>query len=195
VEQTHTSPQPGAIAEPDYLTSETFDAFVRDRAASLIRFGYTLTGNQHDAADLVQESLIRMGAAWHRVRGKGDPEAYVRTTMARLHISWWRRRRRERLVDAVPERAYTDEGLSRLDAHGDLWQALGDLPPRQRAVLVLRYYELHTDDEIATILGISRSTVRSNAFRALKRLRARWPSGSADGGPALTDRRNGEHDA
>jgi RNA polymerase sigma-70 factor (sigma-E family) len=187
VEQTDRQVQPGV--ESGYLASESFDTFVRQRAVSLIRFGYTLTGNQHDAADLVQESLIRMGAAWPRIRRKGDPEGYVRTTMARLHISWWRRRRRERLVGAVPELGYTDEGLNRLDAHGDLWQALCDLAPRQRAVLVLRYYEAHTDEEIATILGISRSAVRSTAFRGLQRLRDGWPPGPAPSAEPYTIRR------
>ncbi|MGH3735442.1 MAG: sigma-70 family RNA polymerase sigma factor [Micromonosporaceae bacterium] len=94
--------------------------------------------------------------------------------MARLHVSIWRRRRRERLVDAVPDRGYTDQRFEA--AHGDagLWQALATLPRRQRAVLVLRYYEGLSDAEIATHLGISTGTVRSQASRALGKLRAGW---------------------
>jgi RNA polymerase sigma-70 factor (sigma-E family) len=171
-------------------SSEDFEEFVRARTPSLFRFGFALTGSQHDGADLVQEALIRLGAAWPRVRRRHNPEGYVRTTMVRLHISIWRRRRRERLVDAVPDRGYTDAGLLDIDARGDLWQALAALPPRQRAVLVLRYYENWTDDEIASMLGVSRGTVRSQAFRALERLRSGSVSepGRPGGGPAGPER-------
>jgi len=149
-----------------------FEAFVRDRSAALLRYGYVLSGNPHDAADLTQEALARLGQSWSRVRNRGDPEGYVRVTMARLHISWWRRRRRERLVDTVPERQYTEHGFERADRDGGLWPAIAALPPRQRVVLLLRYYEQRTDDEIAALLGIARGTVRSQAARGLDKLRA-----------------------
>jgi RNA polymerase sigma-70 factor (sigma-E family) len=152
----------------------SFDAFMRARAPSLMRYGYALTGNWHDAADLVQEALARVGARWARVHGRGNPEQYVRTTMARLHVSWWRRRRREWLVGSVPERPYVDSALARADVRGELWQALSALPARQRAVLVLRYYEHCSDAEISSVLGISRGTVRSQASRGLDRLRGSW---------------------
>lgn len=152
------------------------ESFVRDRAAGLLRYGFVLTGNGHDAADLLQEALVRVGAAWDRVAERGDPEAYVRTTMARLHVSRWRRLRRERLVDRVPENSYRDTGLDRIDGDIGLWQALTALPPRQRAVLVLRYYEQHSDEEIAAMLRITRGTVRSQAARGLDKLRAGWPA-------------------
>jgi RNA polymerase sigma-70 factor (sigma-E family) len=153
---------------------KAFEDFVRARSAALVRYGYVLAGNPHDAADLAQEALARLGSAWVRVRHKGNPEGYVRTTMARLHISRWRRLRRERLVGVPPDGGYADAGLARVEGDGGLWQALGALPRRQRAVLVLRYYEHHTDEEIATLLGISRGTVRSQAARALDKLRASW---------------------
>jgi RNA polymerase sigma-70 factor (sigma-E family) len=158
---------------------ESFEAFVRARATGLLRYGYALTGSQHDAADLVQEALARLGTAWSRVQRKGDPEGYVRVTMARLHVSWWRRRRRERLVGSVPERGYTDEAFAGIDARSGLWQALATLPPRQRAVLVLRYYEHCPDDEIGAVLGISRGTVRSTAWRGLAKLRTAWTPAAA----------------
>jgi RNA polymerase sigma-70 factor (sigma-E family) len=161
------------------LEWEDFDAFVRARTMGLLRYGYALTGSQHDAADLVQEALARLGVAWNRVRNKSDPEGYVRTTMARLHVSWWRRRRRERLVDTVPDVPYTDSGLTGIDGQQGLWQALATLPARQRAVLVLRYYEQRSDEEIAEVLGVSRGTVRSQAFRGLEKLRERCTAGSA----------------
>jgi RNA polymerase sigma-70 factor (sigma-E family) len=151
--------------------AESFEEFVGARAQALLRYGYVLTGNPHDAADLVQEALIRLRAAWSRVTNKKDPERYVRTTMARLHISIWRGRRRERLVGAVPDTAYTDPGMSQVDGDAGLWDALRTLPRRQRAVLVLRYYESLSDPEIAQVLGISRGTVRSQTSRALDKLR------------------------
>ncbi|MBF9130896.1 SigE family RNA polymerase sigma factor [Plantactinospora sp. S1510] len=156
-----------------------FEDFVRARSEALMRYGYVLTGNPHDAADLTQEALARLGSAWSRVRRRDDPEGYVRTTMARLQISWWRRRRHERLVDEIPEREHLDPGFARADGDGGLWRALAGLPRRQRTVLVLRYYEHRDDEEIARLLGISRGTVRSQAARGLDKLRAAWLPGPA----------------
>lgn len=151
--------------------ADDFESFVRDRMTALLRYGYVLAGNPHDAADLAQEALARLGERWSRVSGRGDPEAYVRTTMARLHISWWRRRRREHPVRALPERGYADAGIAQADGDLGLWRAVAELPTRQRVVLVLRYYEQLTDAEIAQRLGVSRGTVRSQSARALDKLR------------------------
>jgi RNA polymerase sigma-70 factor (sigma-E family) len=155
---------------------QAFADFVRERSPALYRYGYVLTGNAHDADDLVQDALIRLRAAWSRVNRQDDPTGYVRTTMARLHISAWRRRRREWLTPAVPDDAHEDAGLARVTAgdgvNGQVWHLLAMLPPRQRAVLVLRYYEHMTDAEIATALGVSRVTIRSQASRALEKLRS-----------------------
>lgn len=152
----------------------TYEEFVTTRAQSLLRYGYVLTGNPHDAADLLQESLVRLRAAWPRVINKRDPEAYTRTIMTRQHISIWRRRRRESLVSEVPEQVYLERGLDRAERDPKLWASLSALPRRQRTVLVLRYYEDLSDEEIATLLGISRGTVRSQAARALDKLRVDW---------------------
>ncbi|MFC4585986.1 SigE family RNA polymerase sigma factor [Sphaerisporangium corydalis] len=149
-----------------------FEDFAGDRADALLRYGYVLTGNPHDAADLVQEALVRLRGSWPKVRRKQDPEAYVRTTMTRLHINAWRRRRREHLTWDPPEPASADDPFARSDDDAELWELLAALPRRQRAVLVLRYYEDRTDAEIAEILGISRGTVRSQASRALDKLRS-----------------------
>lgn len=148
---------------------DTFDDFVRARGGALFRYGFVLTGNADDAADLVQEALLRLGDAWQRVARKDDPEGYVRTIMARQHVSWWRRRRREHLVAQTPDSAARQD--TRLDEDDGLWAELGELPPKQRAVLVLRYYEDLPDAEIARILGVSAGTVRSQASRALGKLR------------------------
>jgi RNA polymerase sigma-70 factor (sigma-E family) len=149
-----------------------FEQFVAERADALLRYGYVLTGNPHDAADLVQDALVRLRGSWERVRGKQDPERYVRTTMTRLHINAWRVRRREHVTAEPPDRVHTDtvyEGSA-------LWEALLRLPRRQRAVLVLRYYEQWTDAEIADVLAVSRGTVRSQASRALDKLRSDLPA-------------------
>ncbi|MDP9869468.1 MULTISPECIES: SigE family RNA polymerase sigma factor [Streptosporangium] len=147
-----------------------FDDFVAEQADALLRYGYVLTGNPHDAADLVQEALVRLRGAWPKVRRKDSPHSYVRTTMARLHISIWRRHRREHLTGEPPERVHHDAFPP--DEDQGLWEELAVLPRRQRAVLVLRYYEQLTDAEIAEVLGISPGTVRGYASRGLDKLRS-----------------------
>ncbi|GAA3090379.1 SigE family RNA polymerase sigma factor [Streptosporangium carneum] len=154
-----------------------FADFVAERADALLRYGYVLSGNPHDAADLTQEALIRLHRAWSRVRRKHDPESYTRVIMARLHVSVWRLRRRERLDWDLPEEASLDSFPS--DAEQGLWEALEGLPRKQRAVLVLRYYEQLTDTEIAKVLNISRGTVRSHASLGLGKLRSVLPHPTA----------------
>jgi RNA polymerase sigma-70 factor (sigma-E family) len=157
---------------------QAFADFVRDRAGALYRYGYVLTGSAHDADDLVQEALIRLRGAWSRLERTDDPIGYVRTTMVRLHISKWRRKRREWLTAIVPDREVDDAGIARVASAGRregadeaIWALLAELPARQRAVLVLRFYEHLSDAEIADVLGVSRGTIRSQASRALDKLR------------------------
>ncbi|WP_327085036.1 SigE family RNA polymerase sigma factor [Nonomuraea sp. NBC_01738] len=147
-----------------------FVEFVAERADALLRYGYALSGNPHDAADLTQEALIKLHRAWPGVRHKDDPEGYTKAIMARLHISTWRRRRREHLAWDLPEIPLEDVLPS--DADRSLWHALEGLPRKQRAVLVLRFYEQLSDAEIAETLGISRGTVRSHASHGLGKLRS-----------------------
>jgi RNA polymerase sigma-70 factor (sigma-E family) len=147
---------------------EAFDAFARGRMRELLRFAHVLTGDPHRAADLVQDALERTLLSWHRVERKDDPEAYVRRAIVNRHISVWRRTRRERLVAETPEGAYDDQ-RGRDD---ELWAALAALPPRQRAVIVLRFYEDLTEADTAAALGCSVGTVKSQAHKALTRLRA-----------------------
>ncbi|MGV9305090.1 MULTISPECIES: SigE family RNA polymerase sigma factor [unclassified Nonomuraea] len=149
-----------------------FESFVAGRADALTRYAYALTGNPHDAADLVQEALVRLRGSWSRVRRKHDPESYVRVSMTRLHINVWRRRRREHLAWDPPERETADVPSAWADFDSDLWRELAKLPRRQRTVIVLRYYEDRSDEEIAAIMGVSQGTVRSQASRALDKLRS-----------------------
>ncbi|WP_214412590.1 SigE family RNA polymerase sigma factor [Sphaerisporangium fuscum] len=150
-----------------------FAGFVAERGEALLRYGYVLAGNPHDAADLVQEALLKLRAAWPRLRAEENAEKYVRTTMARMHTATWRLRRRELLAWELPEHGYHD-----VLPNGDeqaMWDALAGLPRKQRAVVVLRYYEGLSDEEIASTLGISRGTVRSQVSRALDKLRSAVP--------------------
>jgi RNA polymerase sigma-70 factor (sigma-E family) len=154
-----------------------FGEFVRTSLPTLLRYGHALTGNPHDAADLVQTVLEKLGARWASlVRRKGvEPLAYARRSMANAHVSRWRRHRRERLVADFPDVAGVS-GVDRLE-HEPLWQALRDLPPRQRAVVVLRFYEGLSELEIAATLGISPGTVKSQNSRAMATLRKRLEEG------------------
>jgi RNA polymerase sigma-70 factor (sigma-E family) len=143
-----------------------FEAFARARLPALLRFGYALTGSQDTAADLVQEALVRTGARWSRLARSEDPEGYVRRVMTNTSVSWWRQRRRERLTASPPDRGYEP----RYRDHA-LWAALSSLPPGQRAVLVLRYYEDLTEAQAAARLGCTIGTVKSQSARAMATLR------------------------
>ena len=126
-----------------------------------------LTGAREPAADLVQDALERTGLVWARVVAHGDPEGYVRKAMTNRHVSLWRRSRREHLTSEQPELPHLDPAP--LDEA--LWTALAGLPRRQRAVLVLRYYEGLSEREIADVLGCAPGTVKSQASKALASLR------------------------
>jgi RNA polymerase sigma-70 factor (sigma-E family) len=151
---------------------EEFTEFVRQALPGLLRYGHMLTGNPHDAADLVQTVLEKLGARWHVIAHRtGDPVAYARRAMVNAHVSRWRRAKRESLLAELPDTPDTP----REDPFDNepLWDALRGLPPRQRAVLVLRYYEELSEAEIATVLGVSRGTVKSQASKAMATLRGR----------------------
>jgi RNA polymerase sigma-70 factor (sigma-E family) len=148
---------------------DAFDAFARGRMRELLRFAHVLTGDPHRAADLVQDALERTLLSWDRVVRKDDPVAYVRRTMVNRQVSVWRRLRREHLVPQTPDTAYGGEPAF----DHELWAALATLPPRQRAVLVLRYYEDLSEADTAAVLGCSVGTVKSQTSRALGRLRER----------------------
>jgi RNA polymerase sigma-70 factor (sigma-E family) len=150
---------------------DDFEAFVAARYDPLLRTAYLLTGDHHDAEDLLQQSLVKAVGAWGRI--VGDPEPYVRTILVRQNVSRWRRRRwREVQTPLPPDRAIHDEGV---DDRVRLQEALAGLAPRQRAVIVLRYYEDLTEVQTAEVLGIAVGTVKSQARDALKRLRQSVP--------------------
>lgn len=153
-----------------------FSAYLEARQAAFLRTAWALTGNPHDAADLVQNAMAKLYLSWDSVRDQGALDAWVRRVMVNENTSLWRRawKRRERSTDVIPERSVSD---SYDDGHsGALWQLVQDLPPRQRAVLVLRYYEELTEAETAEVLGVSVGTVKSQCSRALSSLRSRTPA-------------------
>jgi RNA polymerase sigma-70 factor (sigma-E family) len=155
----------GALDAPH----EAFDAFVRARMPALLRFAHAVTGDPHTAADLVQDALERTGMRWSRIERTGDPEAYVKRAIVNGRISRWRKLRRETLVDAIPDQRH------HVDPPGhdeELWRLLKTLPPKQRAVIVLRYYEDMSEEQIAETLGCAPGTVKSQASKALAKLRA-----------------------
>src|SRR5262249_54738927 len=136
-------------------------------------------GDPHRAADLVQDALERTGLAWRRLR-EDDPEAYVRRVIVNTFLNGVRRLRRERLTAEPPEAAY-HEPEARDEA---LWQLLGTLPARQRAVVVLRFYADMSEVDIAAVLGCTVGTVKSTSSRALAKLRVALtqPTGGGDRG-------------
>ena len=151
-----------------------FTAYLQARQGRLLRTAYLLTGDQHQAEDLLQTSLAKLYLAWDRVHDRESVDAYIRRIMVNEHNSLWRRawRRREQPTDAVPETSATspayDDGGS-----AALWAAVQTLPRKARAVLVLRYYEELTEAETAEVLGIAIGTVKSQTSRALVTLRTR----------------------
>ena len=145
-----------------------FEEFVVARRDSLLRTAYLLTGDHHDAEDLVQSALIKVVPKWTRI--KDHPERYVRQVLARESVNRWRGRRwREVTTDVVPEAIHhpSADSTDRIALLEDLRR----LSPRQRAVLVLRYFDDLTEADTAEALGISVGTVKSHARDALARLR------------------------
>ena len=150
-------------------TRPEFDEFVAARSGRLLWTAYLLTRDHGLAEDLLQTALTKAWFAWSRI--DGDPEAYVRKVVVNTYSSWWRRKwNGEHPSDELPETATADHAAGSSESH-DLWQALGRLPRRQRAVVVLRYFEDLTEAETARILECSVGTVKSQTSKAFAKLR------------------------
>ena len=163
-------------------TQAGFTAFVRARSAALGRTALLLTGDRQLAEDLLQEALSRTASRWEKVVAGGDPEPYVRRVLYTCAVDGWRRRRVREVVGRVAD-APVDDGSDDVDRRVVLQAALARLTPRQRAVLVLRFYEDATEVQTAELLGCSVSTVKSQARHALGRLRVLAPELSDAFGP------------
>jgi RNA polymerase sigma-70 factor (sigma-E family) len=151
---------------------EAFRGYVAARSPALLRTAYLLTGNRADAEDLLQTALAKTYLAWDRIREREALDGYVRRTMVNTQTSWWRRRKvTEYPTEEVPEQRDPRDATADLALHDALWTALGQLPARQRATVVLRYYEDLSEAETAAVLGVSVGTVKSTTSRALAKLR------------------------
>ena len=156
--------------------AESFTAWATHAQRRLLRTAVLLTGDHQRAEDLVQEALVKVALRWRRLRD-GRPEAYARQVLVRDNISWWRKHRREVLVEP-PDRGTRDQAAAS-DRRLLLDDALAALTPRQRAVVVLRYYDDLTERATAEALGVAVGTVKSQTHLALRRL--------AEAAPELAD--------
>jgi len=148
-----------------------YDAFVAVAWHRLLRTAYLLTRDWAAAEDLVQTALLKAWLAWPRI---GDErEAYVRKIIFNVHVSWWRRRWRQAEVTSgsPPDSTQAADHMGQADERELVWQALGRLPARQRAVVVLRFFEDMTEAQAAETLGCSVGTIKSQTSKALARLR------------------------
>lgn len=155
----------------------SFDSYVEQAGARLLKLAYLLTGNLADADELLQDSLSKVFVAWSQVQAATDRGAYVRRVMLNTNR---RRYRRHRVVELLDGHAYECQVHERGGGHDDfamvedrrhLAQALGALPRRQRLVVVLRYYEDLSETDVASLMGCSVGTVKSQASKALSKLR------------------------
>jgi RNA polymerase sigma-70 factor (ECF subfamily) len=160
-----------------------FSAFVAARGAALIRTAYLLTGDHQAGEDLVQTALAKTYVAWPRIRAREAVESYVRRTMVTTHTSWWRRRwYGETPTEVLPDFAATADSSGQHAERDRLWRHLTLLSERQRAVVVLRFYEDLSEAQTAELLGCSRGAVKSHLSRALSRLREALSAEAEDGG-------------
>jgi RNA polymerase sigma-70 factor (sigma-E family) len=150
-----------------------FDEFVAAHVDDLLRTAYLIVWDEAEAEDLVQECLLEVARRWPRVRRMERPRAYARRILVNLAIDGarGRARRRSELEAGASASPIEVDPLSALDTRAELLEVLGQLPARQRAVLVLRYFNDLTETQVAEVLGCSPGTVKSSASRGLARLR------------------------
>ncbi|MEY9965520.1 RNA polymerase sigma-70 factor (sigma-E family) [Streptacidiphilus sp. MAP12-16] len=159
------------MAETDWDELD-FEAFASLRWQRLVRTAYLLTGDHHEAEDLVQATLAKVFPGWSRIRRLDSPDGYVHRALVNNNLSRYRRRRvLHLLTPLLPERAQQSED-GQVEQRSLLLQALAALPPRQRAVVVLRYWEDLSEQQVADVLGCSPGNVKSQASRGLQKLRA-----------------------
>jgi RNA polymerase sigma-70 factor (sigma-E family) len=182
VEPVVSDPRDELAAIPDIIAAdsgEDFSAFAVSRWPGLVRLAFGLTGDRWMAEDIAQTALAKAYVAWRRVSRADDPDAYLRRILVNASNRRFRRRRVTEQPGDPPETAV--EGPADLvSERAALLAALRQLPPRQRAVVVLRYWEDLTDAQIAATLGCSPGTVRSQLSRALAKLRTSTALGEGD---------------
>lgn len=160
-----------------------FHEFVRSQWPRLVRTAYLMTGDHAEAEDVAQTALARAGAAWRRIQASEHPDAYVRRILVNCNNNRFRRKRPALLFGAkTPDVPVPDDPTQRVDQRDALRTALLNLPARQRAAVVLRYWEDLPETEVALVMGCSVGTVKSQAARGLAKLRA--DPALADAAPA-----------
>lgn len=176
----------------DATDEAAFREFVVGQWHTLARTAFLLTGDRGDAEDLVQSTLVRVHRHWTRIERTDAPYVYARRVMVNLNTSIWRRTRlTHQLTATPPERIDGPDAAAAVDLRDELLRACRTLPPRMRAVLVLRYFEDLPEADVAAALGISVGTVKSQTSKALDRLRAALaadPAAGHSGHAGRTDR-------
>lgn len=166
----------------DPATELEFRDFVAVRSAALHRTAYLLVGDWALAEDLVQTALVKTYVAWRRLDGIAAVEPYARKVLLNTATAWWRRRwRGERPTGYLPDRPVTDGSDQRAE-RDRVWQLIQGLPARQRAVVVLRYYEDLSEADTARLLDITVGTVKSQTARAMDTLRRQLGTAVVEGG-------------
>ncbi len=160
----------GALARYGAHMSEDFATFINQNGPRLLRFGVLLCGNRADAEDLLQDVLVRVYPRWRSIQEQ-QPEAYIRRAMTNRLISrqrspWIRRRDPE-----VPDVALPADDMSHVDIRATLLAALRTLPPRMRAIVLLRYWMDYSEQQTALALDCSVGSVKSQSSRGVQRLR------------------------
>lgn len=148
-------------------TDPAYSEFVLARQGRLRRAAYLMCGDAALAQDLVQEALITLAQKWESV---DHPDAFVRRVIYRQRVSWWRRTRRELTTEVLPEHG-VDDGADTRARDAEIHEVLRGLPPRQRAALVLRYFEDLTEAQTAEVMGVAVGTVKSLSHQAVARMR------------------------
>ncbi|MEV6103235.1 SigE family RNA polymerase sigma factor [Streptomyces sp. NPDC051940] len=169
---TVTTMRRASTAEP---AQPTFTSYVAERGPVLLRTARSLTANPADAEDLLQTALTKTYLAWDRIEDPRAVDGYVRRALLNTRTSEWRRRRVDEFAagDELPEPDPLPvvDPAERQATHDAMWRAVLKLPARQRAMVVLRYYEDLTEVQTAEVLGVSVGTVKSAVSRALAKLR------------------------
>ncbi|WP_461082892.1 SigE family RNA polymerase sigma factor [Streptomyces deserti] len=171
-----TSASKAAAPAPQTLPYPSFTSYVRARQPVLLRTARSLTGNPCDAEDLLQTALTKTYVAWERIEDHRALDGYVRRALLNTRTSQWRKRKvdefaTDELPEPEPVAGHDDDPAERQALHDAMWRAIMRLPARQRAMVVLRYYEDLSEAQTAEVLGVSVGTVKSAVSRALGKLR------------------------
>ncbi|WP_406363213.1 SigE family RNA polymerase sigma factor [Streptomyces sp. NBC_01579] len=170
---SHTALTPYGARAP-YVPYPSFSSFVRARGPVLLRTARSLTANPSDAEDLLQTALTKTYVAWERIEDHRALDGYVRRALLNTRTSQWRKRRVDEFAcDELPEQEASPapDPAEQQSLHDAMWRAVLKLPDRQRAMVVLRYYEDLSEAQTAEVLGVSIGTVKSAVSRALGKLR------------------------